>query len=242
MRTILSKVFLTTTLCSSLLSLQAQLSVLETNGTPADGDTLVYIGSPSDFITEIDAYVANLSASPKDVKVKREIQSITPGMETYFCWDICYGAIRDTCDSALTIAAMDTNKFSFHSYAKPQGFTGVILVKYRFYNFNNPSEETILYTKYIFGEVGIEDQETLTVSAPYPNPASGWVNFTSSLPASVNTRLTIYDLSGKEIQVFQLKNNGSILSADLTPLQAGTYLYSLQADGKTVRNGKLLRY
>jgi hypothetical protein len=75
----------------------------------------------------------------------------------------------------------------------------------------------------------------LSVFAASPNPANNTININFSLNNPSKVEIEVYDISGKIVK--SVKNNESFASGknsigvDLTSLEAGTYMYSINANG-----------
>lgn len=69
-----------------------------------------------------------------------------------------------------------------------------------------------------------------------PNPATGKTNITFNIPAhSKNAQLTIMDAAGKKVRSFSnLIAGANTVVFETTSLNAGSYIYSLNIDGKIV--------
>ncbi len=114
--------------------------------------SITFNGGPSDF--EIVAYVGvtNTSASEVTLKVVRQELSMMDGSLHQFCWGgICFAPDTDTSATQMTLAPGEsTTEFSGHY--QPNGTMGISLVKYIFYDVNNPSimAEVIVHFNSLF--------------------------------------------------------------------------------------------
>lgn len=73
----------------------------------------------------------------------------------------------------------------------------------------------------------------LTLSAAYPNPASNQVSINYSLSQSGKVQIDIYDVTGKLVNTTKFDNleSGSHISnLDISNLNSGVYMYSIQSN------------
>lgn len=75
-----------------------------------------------------------------------------------------------------------------------------------------------------------------------PNPTSGSTTIRYTYPVTVgHAYLTVTDLSGKQVKRVDLKTNGgNSVNLSLDGATAGTYVYSLELDGRVVESKKLM--
>ena len=88
---------------------------------------------------------------------------------------------------------------------------------------------------------GINSDETSLYIKVYPNPSKGNVNFEYSLAEKGYTKISIYDLSGKEITIpfCGFEDFGHQIKSLDMQLLPGIYIYTIQC-GNFVNHGKLI--
>jgi type IX secretion system substrate protein len=74
----------------------------------------------------------------------------------------------------------------------------------------------------------------LTIYAASPNPTNSSININFSVATSANVGIEIYDITGKVVK--SISNNSfasgkNSINVDVTNLEAGTYMYSVNANG-----------
>jgi uncharacterized delta-60 repeat protein len=82
----------------------------------------------------------------------------------------------------------------------------------------------------ISGEV----PDKFSLSQNYPNPFNPVTNIEFSIPSSANTKLTVFDISGREISLLVDQNlSAGIYKVDFdaSHLSSGTYFYRLESEG-----------
>lgn len=229
--------FLTATLTTQL---NAQIVVLDESGNVVTGDTLETTGLISEDPVAVHASIVNASGSTKSLMCTRAYIQQPAGMTCSFCWDLCYPSHVDTSSGAIVLAGGDTTNL-FISDAHPNFNNGIMLVRYTFYEEGNPSNNAVLYVRYLIGQVGVEEQVAqYTFSGAYPNPAKDFVNFNYEIPGGIHAELEIYDLSGKKVKNIALLNEDSHIKADVSSLISGVYFYTLYLNGKAVLTKRLV--
>ncbi len=74
----------------------------------------------------------------------------------------------------------------------------------------------------------------LSLYAAYPNPANSTININFSLDKSSKVDVEIYDITGKVVKTISNNNlatGANSVSVDVSTLEAGSYLYSINANG-----------
>ncbi len=144
-------------------------------------------------------------------------------------------------DAAGTYLPSDWQLKSTHtsslSYSLPEGFTADDFTIVAFIQDEN--------TKEIMQAISTADKVNLTTTiaantleeqtfAVYPNPASDFVDFGSSLPFAEQDALRIYDQQGKCVKLVDLPKGESVLRLQVTDLEQGVYFVQLfTVDGST---------
>lgn len=70
----------------------------------------------------------------------------------------------------------------------------------------------------------------------YPNPVNDILNIWVTQNPSTQTRLTIYDITGRAVREELLQSSGNIARLDVSSLQPGIYVYELSGEGGVFRN------
>lgn len=91
----------------------------------------------------------------------------------------------------------------------------------------------------LIDETGID---VVTMSQNNPNPFSGSSVISLSIPASAKSAvLSIYDMSGKQVQVIDVVERGETnVTVYSSSLSAGMFLYNLIVDGKVCASRKMI--
>lgn len=109
-------------------------------GPTAFSPSITFNGAPGDL--EIVAHIAvtNSGTDSINVMVAREQMYLFDGSRSQFCWGVCYTFDTDTSDTDNPIPLApgeSTNEFSGHY--QPQTTEGVSIVKYTFWEVDNPT-------------------------------------------------------------------------------------------------------
>lgn len=86
------------------------------------------------------------------------------------------------------------------------------------------------------GDPGVNIPESYALYANYPNPFNPSTNIKYQIPASGLVKITIYDVSGREVEVLvnEVKQAGIYeVSFDGTRLASGVYYYNMETEGFT---------
>ncbi len=79
------------------------------------------------------------------------------------------------------------------------------------------------------------------VSEPIPNPSSGQVKITFTLPDNVKQgQIDIYNMNGQKLKSFKVDRTFGYITVDDSEFPAGMYYYNLIADGEVSTTRKML--
>lgn len=111
------------------------------------------VTGPADGSSEIGAhaYIKNISASNKNVKIKMVMDEIIEGHQISLCWDnTCWPPTGDDFETgALEIAAgSTTGNEHFHAILFPFNITGTSIVKYIAYCDDDPDDKLVFYISF----------------------------------------------------------------------------------------------
>ena len=124
----------------------------------------VVTGPASNVLLEALLGVKNISSSAKSIKVTRTVISEVTGSENNVCWGpTCYPPFVNTTATSVNIASDETNT-TFKGDYKPNGLTGSSIIKYCFFDENNPTDEkctTIEYVAYDLFNGAVESWEAV---------------------------------------------------------------------------------
>lgn len=97
--------------------------------------------------------------------------------------------------------------------------------------YNSCNEDTLYF-------LGINDVTSAQNVSVFPNPATSGVLTVINENENLGVFFTIYDVTGRLI--FQKELNERATSVEVNGITRGVYLYSVQTNGRAVKNGKLI--
>jgi hypothetical protein len=174
----------------------------------------------------------NYSTTSRILVRKYEIVKASPGVEIYFCTNTsCYPywiMVSDTLD-------LDPNgSFNLSVDYKTAFTTGFSSASYTILNANNPSDSIQFTVNYniVSGGVGIAElNNSNTLSAPMPNPASGQFALQYNTGSTTGALLNMYNAIGELVSSSTLNNTQGIHVTDTAALPEGIYICTLVSEG-----------
>jgi hypothetical protein len=194
----------------------------------------------AELMIEVD--VKNISNTGLDVKVSKFEVDLIPGSSNTFCWGMCFPPNTYVSPFPQTILPGATcSEFSGHY--NPNANSGVSIIRYTFFDMNNPTDTVCFYTEFNAGTVGINDatSEKARVSNAYPNPASGSTSVDYVLPATASkASIKVRNLLGSLVREVKLTERAGTATIDLNGLNDGVYFYSFVVNNQTVETKRLV--
>jgi hypothetical protein len=235
-------------LLMSFVYANAQSIQLLYNDEVVNTDTItVYVNE-----TVHEYYLDLVNTSTKDINlmITRNVISLLPGADTYFCFDNCYNSNVDQLPSAITFLAGDTfshhdtdpTKPYFYAAYYPEGQKGISLVKFNFFDEVNPTDVKSVVFKFNSTDLGITNNQeaTLTLKA-YPNPATTKVFIQHDLKKQTSeARIRVTNLMGAVLKTIPVNPTSDRTQIDVSGFVPGIYFYSLEVNGKVSVTKKLI--
>jgi hypothetical protein len=129
-------------LCAQSFTLSDSLGPIQNNYTKAIN------GEPGDDYLKTYAFVTNNSNLTLDVKVKKVEFIMVPGTMSTFCWGSCYPPNIFVSFDSIPIGPGQTNYFDFTGEYYPSMTTGSSLIRYVFFDKDNPADTVCFNTKF----------------------------------------------------------------------------------------------
>ncbi len=219
------------------------LTLLAGSGLVAQSLSIVHsethpYGDVNEFVIQSHAVVKNVGSSTLDVKVRRVEEDLVSGSINYFCWKNCYEPAVSTSPDYLTLNPGD-ERTDFVADYESGGRTGTSIIRYVFFDMNNPNDSASMTVNYLVTPVGIEEN-VWTVLDPYPNPANDKVVFEYQAGNSGEAQVVIYDLLGNVRKQARMIQGLNKLEVNVQDLEPGVYFYVLKVDEKTSITKKLV--
>jgi hypothetical protein len=221
----------------------AQELTLSMDGDPI-GDTVMVVGDPEDFEILFYAEVTNHTDEAITLQVFRERLSLIEGASSAFCWGLCFSPDVDSSFDGRTIKPDSTSfhgEFSGHYY--PLSTIGMSMVKYTFWDQNNPDTRVSVVCKYKASPESIAEEIMRGgfVSEVYPNPATSTVSLNYQLTPQVDQAdVKVYNVLGAMVKEAELDRGNGKLSMNIADLKNGVYFYSVLVNGDVYKTKKLI--
>lgn len=188
--------------------------------------------------------VRNLSDVPVNVVIKKDELEMVEGSSNYFCWGNCYASFAFVSKpvemAAGTVSNEDELAFH-HNYDPTYSFdpelwlTGVSVVKYTAYNEQNESDCVNVTVKFEYDPTSV-DENNISLSRAYPNPASSEVHFDVKFDGIAS--VDVYNLLGQKVLTKSVDNGQVVFS--VADLNEGIYFCNLTVNGQAVMTEKFI--
>lgn len=200
------------------------IAISDKSGNPVPDGMVIHLwGDINTGLLKFDFDARNVGSASNTSKMKKLEVYQVPSTVNIFCWDICYqqDSILVSWNS-VTLAPNQTWVYGSTDYY-PQGQLGTTIVKYTIFNVSNPSDSSWFEVHYHVTAVGMGESVSTSELQTRPNPSNGsfLVDLTGMGEAD---RVTLYDLSGREIHTVQFSvpvGENSVVLSDIPP---GYYL------------------
>jgi hypothetical protein len=190
----------------------------------ANDDSMYFFMDSSQYTAQyVQLAVENISNKNINIKVKKTEISVVPGTENSFCWVMCYDASVLVSTQYITIPAHSINNTDFYGEYYPKGHLGTSIIRYTFFDMNNPSDSVSMIAVYVATPVGIQEMPINALISLFPNPTNGIVNL--NIDVVDNLTIEIFNSFGAKVFEEQIQSN----KIDLSILSEGIYFYRLKA-------------
>jgi hypothetical protein len=228
------------------LLLQGQtFTVSDDNGVLSHDSVIVVLEEPDVEYIEKPLFITNISASEIAVLVKKEEIEILDGTMNTFCFNgQCYPPFIFQAPNPMVLQPGETTgDDGFYGDYYPYNNQGRSLIRYTFFNNDDPLDSLSVIVEYVTGFVGINDPLLLSqtaISRPYPNPSSSLISFDLDFPQHhSNVQLVIRNLLGSEVIRQKHGFNNGKLSIGVDGLKEGLYFYTFyQGKDQVIKTGK----
>jgi hypothetical protein len=208
------------------------------------GSTITIPGDPSQPELVAELSIKNLSTTDTMmVKCRKIVVDTIPGTSNYFCWAACFPSFVYLSPTVIPIFPNTvTNEFSGHY--EPKEHSGITRMCYSFFDTRNVNDSVFVYVEFFASGIGIDDTPSLqnvTISNPYPNPASSRVNFDYQLPANARQAvISVHSLLGSKVKEIPLLGTSGKVTFDVNDLKEGIYFYSIVVDNNIIATKRLV--
>jgi len=212
--------------------------IYEGNPVPNDG-AVVYTGEPTTPVIVAYMGVTNNYSDTLSVMCKKVEIYLVPGSQNTFCWDNCYPPNIYISLGFLKIGPGETNT-AFTGDYEPLTHPGQSIIRYVFFDMNNPNDSICFKALFNAYPLGIENQEDVaTLSKVYPNPATTQASFNYSIESGASAVLLVRNVLGATVKEVFLTGSG-VARINTMELSEGIYFYSLMVNGQIKSTRKLV--
>lgn len=117
--------------------------------------------------------------------------------------------------------------------------TGTSIVRYKWYDINNPADSAVLVLVYNVTPVGIAESSAGSLGEPYPNPANGLVTIPYDFTGE-NGEIIITDAAGRVVYQQALHTVTATIELNCGEWATGMYFITLADDNAIFTRKKLL--
>jgi len=199
-------------------------------------------GHPDSGMIVLDTLdVNNISSSTMEIKCIRTILQNVDSTVNSFCWGVCYPPFMDTSSVSVTVPSQGIS-IEFVGDHDPAGQSGVVKVKYAFYDIHTPGNQTAVIVNYDHTKAdGIAEKTgSRFISGVYPNPADNLVSIDYDLNGSNHATISVYNFLGNPVVEFDVSDNSGTLTLNTTDFDEGIYFYSLRVNNEIIKTRKLV--
>ncbi|MAP02019.1 MAG: hypothetical protein CMD01_04290 [Flavobacteriales bacterium] len=247
-------------LITSAINAQVSISIVDPTNPSVDlNNTMIdKSGSASDFEIVKSLWLINNTNQNLTLKCKKIEVDVLAGTENVTCWKICpmnYDVAGANPSAFVTINGVEmTENFdpngsasgndtvkSFAGHYRPMNIDGCSLMRYEFYDVNNPNTPLAsVDIRFIHTSGTCTVSDDIVAEIPefklFPNPANELLNFqVDNLTQNLNNlSFSIVDIIGKTVLYRELdsfKNSSSQI--DVSLLKQGVYIVSM-SDGENI--------
>ncbi len=228
--------------CFTMFAFAQSLEIWHDGDLIPDQSTIYVQGEPTEpeIIVEVD--VKNSSSNTLNVLSRKFEVSTIPGTTNYFCWLLCFSPFVFEAAFPDTLSPGEISS-EFSGHYSPTGNAGVTIMRYTFFDQNNPNDSVCFYANFLASSVGMGEFEDnkLSVSNAYPNPASSQTSFDYVLPQSASkASIRIHNLLGAVVRESVLTDRTGKTTLNISDLNDGVYFYSIIVNNETIETKRLI--
>ncbi len=226
---------------------QGSLQIIDKNGLVVEEGTRIILRDTNVSVWAInseDYYIRNVGSQTVSVRVKRELVQEVEDTENYMCFGNCYSSdLNETPAPGFLVApgAITTNEQFFSAHYNPKGHEGITLIKYTFYDNNNPSDNVYFLIDFYAGpNVGIIDIDKTAKLSAYPNPATTMLKIDYAAEMPNGAQLVMYNIAGQKVFSQTLEDSASTVNVSVVDFPKGVYMYRIEANGYQTASKKVV--
>ncbi len=226
---------------------QSSLQIIDKNGLVVEeGTRIVLRDTNSNAFIGSDFYkIKNIGNHDVSVRVKREILQEVDSTTNDMCFGQCFShTISESPAPGFKVSPgqMTTDEQLFSAHYLSSGHEGITLVKYIFYDNNNPSDKVYFLMDFYAGpNVGIADVDKTAKLAAYPNPATTMLKIDYVAEKMPNgAQLVMYNIAGQKVFSQTIEDASSTVNVSVVDFPKGVYMYRIEANGYQTASKKVV--
>ena len=208
----------------------------------SNNSTLVRTGTSDSLEMTTWMMIRNDANKVMQVHAKKIEISLASGAAGSICWaGYCYNPSILESLHPLTLGAGE-EKIGCFAHFTPGGSIGTSLVRWVYYDMENPDDSvsvTINYITYPAG-IGTSSSGEELFSPPFPNPADNEVRFSCLSELTGESSILVYDQRGSVVYKGNLRKTTGVVHINTSTLYNGVYYISLFTDGNPVFSRKMI--
>jgi hypothetical protein len=208
------------------------------NNVP-NGGSIVFTCKKSAFIDQYLKVKNNTAGSLCVNMCKSYAQKSANPFNDEFCWDRCYPQQITKSEGCLPFTAGQQDTLHCHLTYTPQGSLGETVIKYTFWVNGTAGDSVSVIVHFNSTETGINDLPVATATAS-PNPCGGNCVFSFESLQGEAGKLVISNILGNKMLELELSPGQNQITADLSFLPEGVYLYRYERSGAAGKAKKLV--
>jgi hypothetical protein len=229
------------TVVMAFIGYSQSLSLSDSTGQIANNSTIIKWGLPSadEIVTFLN--VTNNTSHAIPVKVKKVEIDVAEGSMNLFCWGLCFAPSVYVSPDPLTINANSTNTTDFSGHYTPNGAVAISVIRYVFFNSDNPSDSVCVNVMNDTYPSGIANKVIKpALSNAFPNPANGFTHFDYSIPEGTKASMVMRNVIGSTVKEMTIQSGSGRLTINTSDLTEGVYFYSFLVNGDPLFTKKIV--
>lgn len=193
--------------------------------------------------------ISNISNSPLNIYIKKEIVQIPTDWSASLCFEYCFSPLLDSVNTTqfngTPLAIGETREVSVHVFTS--SIPGTASINFTVGNLSVASDNRTLNITTTVNPVSVDEENTIiknfVLNQNYPNPFNPATTISYSLPQASYVSLDIYDILGNKVETLVNKEQASgnyTINFNAKGLSSGIYFYTLKANNNSITKKMVL--
>jgi hypothetical protein len=215
------------------------------------GENNVLYGTSTVTDEELDLgwdVICNASAAT-DIKCNATVIQMVAGAKFQYCWGLACSpwiSANNNLPEIVTMAPQESNS-SFHIKYRHYGNAGQSIVRFCWFDANNPSDVFCYDMNFCVDAAGgcVVSVQEVTMEASIaqisPNPANDMTSIAFQFNARPNNaQLSIYNMVGKLVDTYSINQRSGQVRVNTSEMESGIYFCTLTYGGKKYETKRLV--